>query len=580
MASQQSKALSDDGSDDGKKRGYFAELIAAIQQGLHDKQDIHNRKVELCAKWGVKKIPKDLEVLMHASPEDIEAIRAHLLTKPVRSISGVSPIAIMTEPRWCPHGRCTYCPGGIGSPFGDVPQSYTGHEPATMRAIRNRFDAYFQVFNRLEYYVIAGHTPDKAELIVMGGTFPSYEWEYQELFIKKALQAMNDFGSLFYPDGEFDLDAFRDFFELPGDIHDKGRAQRIQEKMARLWERSTGVSLEDVQLDNENAMIRCVGMTLETRPDKRIASQADGMLRLGCTRVELGIQSVYDDQLEQVHRDHDTQDSINAIRLLKDMGFKINAHMMPGMPGWSYERDLEGLRKLFADENYRPDMLKIYPCLVMRGTPLYADYKAGRFIPMDTVTATKIIGEFLGEVPRYVRVMRVQRDIPTKMTEDGVDKTNLRQYVSDYMRDHGLVSDDIRSREVRTQVIEGPQLHVKEYAASGGTEFFLSIDTADDRLVGFCRMRFPNPGAREEITDSSAIIRELHVNGQAVMVGKHADPTRAQHKGFGKQLMAKAQEIALSHGKTKMVVISGIGVRGYYAKLGYHRQGPYMVKDL
>lgn len=555
---------------------YFKELIQTIRTTPLDKLQIARLKSRLCKKYGVKKIPKDLEILLHAPQQDIPLLRQKLLTKPIRTLSGVAPIAIMTQPRHCPHGRCTYCPGGIGSPFGDVPQSYTGKEPASMRAIRNGYDAYLQVLNRLEYYVIGGHIPHKAELIIMGGTFPSYEWEYQETFVKRALAAMNDFSELFFPDGQLALETFKAFFELPGDIKDPQRAIRIQQRMRNLYKDN---SLQAIQHKNETAIIRCVGMTMETRPDYRIFEQASKMLELGCTRVELGIQSVYDDTLATVHRDHDTQDSKDAIHLLKNLGFKINAHMMPGLPGWTYESDLHSLRTLFTDQDYRPDMLKIYPCMVMQGTPLYEQWKNGQFTAMDTPTATKLLAEFLPEVPRYVRVMRVQRDIPTYRTQAGVDKTNLRQYVDNTLTTTKKKSQDIRSREIRNSEFTNTTINVLNYTASKATEWFISIDTPQDYLVGFCRMRFPDHSTRPEIDQHCAIIRELHVNGNALQVGtQHHDAP--QHRGFGKSLLRKAEQIAIEHHKTKMVVISGIGVREYYRKLGYHRQGPYMVKDL
>ncbi|MFT4310679.1 MAG: tRNA uridine(34) 5-carboxymethylaminomethyl modification radical SAM/GNAT enzyme Elp3 [Candidatus Woesearchaeota archaeon] len=541
------------------------------------KSQIAKLKKELCIQFQLPNIPKDLEVLMTYSSKQYQQVKHLLMTKPVRSLSGVAPVAIMTEPRWCPHGRCTYCPGGVGSAFGDVPQSYTGKEPSTMRAIRNHYHGYFQVFNRLEYYMLGGHMPNKVELIIQGGTFPSYEITYQEQFVKQALSAMNDFGRLFFPQGEFSLELFKEFFELPGNRSDKQRTERIQQKMQALWLVAEQKTLQEIQDENERTIIRCVGMTLETRPDRRLPAQADTMLRLGATRIELGIQSVYDDVLQKVHRDHDATESKHSIALLKDMGFKINTHMMPGLPLTDYQRDIESLRTLFDDPAYRPDMLKIYPCMVMKGTALYNDWKAGRFSPITTQDATKIIGEMFRFVPRYCRVMRIQRDIPTNVTEAGVAKTNLRQYVDEYMQQHGIVSQDIRAREIQNGNIGQVHYDVETYEASGGKEFFFSVNSQDDKLIGFCRMRYPAQCVRSEITPTSALIRELHVNGTALALGGQGN---AQHKGFGKALLALAEKQALKDGKDKMVIISGIGVREYYKKLGYHLEGCYMVKML
>jgi len=551
---------------------YFDDLVSALKEKILTKSEVANLKIELCRKHGVVKIPKDVEVLLYVKEEDIPIVQKRLKTKPVRSISGVAPVAIMTEPRKCPHGKCAYCPGGPESAFGDVPQSYTGNEPATMRAIRNEYDPYLQVINRLEHYVLCGHVPDKVELIIMGGTFPSYEVEYRERFVSQALQAMNDFGDMFYSNGNLLIDAFKDFFELPAEVGDKDRGVHLIKKMKALKKK---VDIKKAQKDNENSFIKCVGMTIETRPDDDILEQSEKMLMLGATRVELGVQSVYDNALLASERGHTVADSVNAIRVLKDVGFKINAHIMPGLPGISYEQDVAMFKQLFDDSDYRPDMLKIYPCMVLKGTKLYDEYKKGDFIPMTTAQATKLLLEAKPNIPPYVRIMRVQRDIPTPQIEAGVDMTNLRQYV----HQKGVVCNCIRCREIGNNEIKNPTLNVLEYDASCGKEFFISFDNFDGKLIGYCRLRLPSQVLRSEITSDSAIVRELHVYGTAVGIGKKNSDS-GQHKGFGKRLLEKAEEIAHEKGKDKIIIISGIGVRNYYRKLGYELVGPYMVKKI
>jgi elongator complex protein 3 len=498
-----------------------------------------------------------------------------LLTKPTRTISGVAPVAIMTKPFACPHGKCIMCPGGPNSEFGEVPQSYTGREPATMRGIRNKYDSYLQIFNRLQQYVLLGQNCEKVELILMGGTFPSFPEEYQEEFVKYAFKAMNDFSELFFVNDEFNYVAFKDFFELPSDnIGDLDRINKLQKKLLKLKKECT---LEEEQKKNEIAKIRCVALCIETRPDYGLLKHGNQMLKLGATRVELGIQSVYDSVLEKIQRGHTTKDAKKSIQVLKDLGFKVAAHYMPGLPGVDYKKDLAGMKQLFSDPDYKPDMLKLYPCMVTKGTKLYDEFVEGKFKPLDADSAAKLIAEFKENVPEYCRIMRVQRDIPTYQIAAGVEMTNLRQYIH---QQYNVKCRCIRCREPKNKEINWDKIviKVKAYDASNGKEFFISVeDIENDLLIGFVRMRFPSEMLREEITKDSALIRELHVYGTAVGVGSSGS---VQHKGWGKKLMAKAEEIAISNGKKKMIVISGIGVREYYLKLGYLLEGFYMVKSI
>lgn len=530
----------------------------------------------MCSKHKLRKIPTDIEIFLKAETKDINKIKKYLLTKPTRSISGVSVIAIMTKPHKCPHGKCRMCPGGLESEFGNVPQSYTGKEPATRRAIRNNYDPYLQVMNRLEQYIVSGHVPDKVELIIMGGTFPSYPKKYREDFIKYALKAMNDF-SIFFKNNKFNITKFREFFELPGDIYDEDRAGSIRKKLLAMKSRGKQ-KLESIQKENEKSIIRCIGMTQETRPDYGLLKHGNEMLRLGTTRVELGIQSVYDSALRAIGRGHTTQENIKSIQILKDLGFKLNFHMMPGLPTVSIEEDFQGLVSLFEDERYMPDMLKIYPCMVMKGTKLYKDWKKKKFKPLTTKKAAELIADFKQFVPPWCRIMRVQRDIPTSMTTAGVDRTNLRQYIKQIMEKYQMECECIRCREAGRSKKKLGKVHylVRYYNASGGNEFFISAET-NNYILGFCRLRFPGKFLRKEITTSSALIRELHVYGPAASIGKKG---KVQHKGIGKKLLSIAETLCRTYYKDKLVVISGIGVRQYYKKLGYRKQGPYMVRKI
>lgn len=555
------------------------EIIELIKtQKIEDQDSLNNIKQDIAKKHKLSKTPTNIEILISLPQDQVNEYKKILLSKPTRTISGVSPVAIMTAPSKCPHGKCTFCPGGLNSPWGDVPQSYTGHEPATMRGIRNNYDSYLQVFNRLQQYVLMGHGFDKIEIIIMGGTFPAEPQEYQEEFVYGLFKAMNDFSVLFFDaQGEFDFLKFKEFFELPGDMYDKEREQKIKDKLLGLKQRTT-TTLEEEQLRNETSHIRCVALCIETKPDWGFAEHGNEMLRQGCTRVELGIQSVYDDVLKFVHRGHTAEDSKRSIQVLRDLGFKINFHYMPGLPLTDHERDMAGMRQLFTDPAYKPDMIKLYPCMVSPGTALYYQYKKGDFTPINADEAARRIAEFYTFVPEYCRIQRVQRDVPTKYWEAGVEMTNLRQFTDGKYENR---SRDIRAREPKGKPINWDKVEIKvmEYQASQGKEFFISAeDSENDIVIGFCRLRFPFEFLREEITPGSALLRELHVYGTATAIG---DEGIVQHKGWGKKLMQKAEEIAQEHGKNKMVVISGVGVKKYYEeKLGYLKEGPYMVKDL
>jgi len=529
---------------------------------------------EICKKRKSKEFPSIRKILLNAKSSQLAKLK-FLQTKPVRTISGVAPVAVMTRPFPCPHGKCTICPGGPESVFGDTPQSYTGCEPATRRGVRNFFDPYLQVFNRLEHYVLLNHSIDKAELIIMGGTFPSTPAKYQNRFVEYCLKAMNDFGTLFFRKNQLNIKRFKEFFRLPHDLDDENTIRQIQRKTLQLKLKNR-TSLKREQKRNENSKVKCVALCIETRPDYGKLKEGNQMLKLGCTRVELGIQSVYDDVLEKIERGHSVKDSIESIRTLKDLGFKISAHYMIGLPGSSRKKDIEGFKQLFENPNFRPDMLKIYPCIVVKGTKLYKKWKNGKYRPLTAREAAETITEMKRYVPEYCRIQRIQRDIAENFIEAGPKMSNLRQYIHKNF--------DVKCRCIRCREPKGLAISIKdirtnilEYDASKGKEFFVSAESSNDKLVGFCRMRFPSQSLRKEMTSSTAIIRELHVYGKSTAIGETG---KVQHRGLGKKLLEKCEEIAKRYNKDKMTIISGIGVRSYYRKLGYKKQGPYMVKTL
>jgi len=547
----------------------FCKLLGdeILKQKIESKEEIIKLRDRLAKIHKPNKIPSLIQILLAAEKKDKQELFKLIKIKPTREQSGVSVVAIMTKPFPCPHGKCTMCPGGK-----TVPQSYTGEEPAARRAIRNNYDAYLQVFNRLEQYILIGQQPEKIELILMGGTFPSFPVKYQTTFIKDAMNAMNDFGDLFIKKDKIDLERFFKFFEL-NTKNDKNRYELINNKIRKLKSKNKD-TLKQAQDKNEKAKVRCIALVIETRPDYCKQKHIDKMLLQGCTRVELGVQSIYPKVLKKIKRGHTIQDSIEATQLMKDSGLKVGYHIMPGAPGSSIKEDLEMFKELFKNQNYKPDALKIYPCMVMPNTELYEDYKKGKYNPLTTEKAAKLIAEAIRYIPEYCRIMRVQRDIPTYMTHAGVDKTNLRQYVNKHLKS---ASRDIRSRQIRTETITTPLLKRIDYDASNGKEIFLTIED-NDRIIGFLRLRIPHNSKRKEITNNSAIVRELHVYSNVEKIGKNTNKSH-QHKGFGKQLLQEAERITKEeYNKNKLVVISGIGVRDYYYKLGYKKEGPYVVK--
>ncbi|MBN2336793.1 tRNA uridine(34) 5-carboxymethylaminomethyl modification radical SAM/GNAT enzyme Elp3, partial [Candidatus Bathyarchaeota archaeon] len=454
------------------------------------------------------------------------------------ALSGVNVVAVMTKPMACPHGRCAYCPGG---PEEDSPQSYTGHEPAAMRGIQNSFDPYNQVRSRMEQLEAIGHTVDKIDLIIMGGTFPASPREYQEWFVKGCLDAITG-------------------------------------------ERST--TLDEAKQYAEMSPIRNVGVTLETRPDCLGEGDIDAMLDLGTTRVEVGVQNVYDDIYKLVDRGHTVQDVVGGTRRLKDSALKVCYHMMPGLPGSDDRRDLEGFRRIFTDPSFMPDMLKIYPTLVVKGTRLYEWWRDGEYEPFTTERAVELVARVKEMVPPWVRVMRVQRDIPLHQIAAGVDKSNLRQLAQERLREQGLICSCIRCREVGHRARQGVEpekleLLKRVYRASGGEECFISVEDAENEvLVGFIRLRIPSDEVfRPEIIPRTGLIRELHVYGRMTPVGLEGYDW--QHMGWGEALMEEAERVAKDeYGMDRMVVMSALGTKKYYDRLGYAGDGVYVSKRL
>ncbi len=507
-------------------------------------KDVTRIKTRVAARYHLGSLPSNVEILAGLRAEERKHLWKLLRRKSARTISGVTVVAVMTKPHPCPQDEpCAYCPGG---PSQGVPQSYTGHEPAAMRGSQNNYDPFKQVRSRIDQLTAIGHNVDKIELIIMGGTFPATPPEYQNWFIKRCLDA-------------------------------------ITEKESR--------DLEEAKEIAERSRMRNVGITVETRPDWAKSPHVDAMLNMGVTRVELGVQNPDDEIYRLVGRSHRVSDVIEATRAAKDAGLKILYHLMPGMPGSNPAKDLVAFERVFTDPSFKPDMIKIYPCLVIKGTKSFEWFERGEFAPYSTDEAANVIAKIKKSVPAWVRIMRVQRDIPARLIAAGVKKSNLRQLVQQKMFEHGEHCKCIRCREVGHLMAHGETFSDTErvkvlsnhYEASRGEEIFISAEIPErNALIGYLRLRIPSYAAtRPEITASpSAIVRELHVYGPLVPVGRRSN-NAWQHKGYGAILLKEAERMSKEEFDLKKVlVISALGTKQYYRHFGYEKDGVYMSKKL
>lgn len=530
--------------------GLERELADAILEGrVRTREELERLKRELARSLGLPKVPSDSEVLAQLGGNAPAHMVRLLRTKPSRSLSGVVAVAIMSPPAPCPHGRCAYCPGGIEV---GTPQSYTGKEPAARRGGRWAYDAALQTVDRLEQLAGAGHSIDKVELVVMGGTFPAVERVSREAFLSAAVGALNGTPS---PSLRAAIDA------------------------------------------NEAGRHRCVALTMETRPDLCGREGVDELLDMGVTRVEVGVQTTEDRPLELVARGHGLRESVEATRNLKDAGLKVGHHLMLGLPGMSPEEDLQAMVRVIEDPDLRPDLLKLYPTLVIEGTPLHRQWLEGGYRPPDEDIAVDVLARLKARLPPWVRVSRVERDIPSDLIVAGVRASNLRQLVAERLESRGKRCRCIRCREVGRRGVDRiaeaeavvdaiePELREVVYEASEGLEAFISLELADeDAIVAYARVRRPGPSAWRQELDGAAILRELRVLGVALPLGHRpaapVAPWEWQHRGLGGVLLERAEALAEEWGMEALAVTSGMGARGYFRQRGYGLVGPYMRRAL
>ena len=546
-------------------------IIEDILDGkISTRRDLEVEKRQLCRDLKLSKFMSNADILKFATPEEKEIVSGILKKKPTRTMSGVAIVAVMCHPHKCPHGRCFYCPESE-----IAPPSYTGEEPAALRGRMYEFHPYIQCFNRLKQLKQIGHPIDKVELIIMGGTFPSRDLCYQEWFVSQCLKAMTDFGLIIEnkPDNfEYNLDSD----EIRG----------FESGVLKTYPPSDYVLISDVQKANENSKVRCVGMTFETRPDYCKKPHINIMLEFGVTRVELGVQTLSDEMYERIKRGHTIADVIEANQLLRDSAIKVAMHMMPGLFVDEAE-DLKMFKRLFSDENFKPDMLKIYPCLVTKGSELYDLWQRGEYSPYTDEQAVELIAKVKEILPKWVRTMRIQRDIPATLIEAGVKKSNLGELVYNKLAEKHVDCQCIRCREIghkktsRQYGLDEYDLFREKYIACEGEENFLSIeDVNEESIAGFLRLRFPSKNHfRDEITDKTSLVRELHVYGNMIKIGDK-NPEIGQHTGFGEKLLKEAENLSIDRGYEEVAIISGIGSRNYYRKFGYEKIGPYMKKKL
>lgn len=481
-----------------------------------------------------------------------------------RTLSGIASISVLTKPHPCP-GQCVYCPTEK-----KMPKSYFSDEPAVMRAILTGFDPFKQVTARLHSLNITGHPTDKIELIILGGSFSSLPWKYQSQFVARCFKACNDF--------RYKIEDAR----YKKNKNSKAKTSAALKKIRSFELSKTHVSLTKEKRRNEKTRQRIVGITVETRPDLIDEKEIVRLRKLGVTRVELGVQNTDDNILRQTKRGHGVTETIQATRLLKDAGFKINYHLMPNLPGSTPAKDLKMFEQIFSDQNFQPDMLKIYPCVLTRDSELARQHKRGKYKPYSDKQLINLLVQIKKIIPPYVRIMRLGRDIPAQDIMAGNKISNIRQEVQKEMAAKKTACRCIRCREIKGQGYKPGDIKLtrRDYNASDGKEIFLSYEDAkNNKLLAFLRLRIP---AQQfpPVLEKSALIREVHSYGQLIPVNTKKKGA-VQHSGLGKKLVQEAEKIARREFRLpKIAVISGVGVRDYYRKLGYRLQDEYMVKKL
>ena len=523
--------------------------------------------------------------------EEREDVLLRLRRKPQRSASGVTPVSILTRPHPCP-GECIFCPADVR-----MPKSYLADEPGAQRAEQNAFDPYLQTWTRLQTYWHTGHPTDKIELIILGGTWSFYPEHYQIWFIKRAFDALHDFGRGIDRRAEV-LDALRaetalhpEAARVEAQVDGRFMQRNYNQVVHEVWrdelqrsplaEVASWEELEAAQHENETAACRCVGLVIETRPDHISEAEVLRVRRLGCTKVQIGIQSLNDEVLAVNRRGHDVAATRRALRLLRRAGFKIHAHWMPNLYGSTPEADILDYARLFDEPDFRPDELKIYPCSLIESAELMQRYEDGSWQPYSHDELLQVLTACLRNTPEYCRLTRIIRDIPSTDIVVGNQLTNFRQIAEAELEGVGERSRDIRAREIRRRQVQAGELQLDEqrYRTSCSEEIFLQYISAQRDIAAFLRLSLPTDEAISEELRDAAMVREVHVYGQSLRLGEAAAGS-AQHLGLGTRLLERAAGLARAAGYARLAVISATGTRGYYRQRGYADTGLYQVRDL
>ncbi|MCK5416717.1 tRNA uridine(34) 5-carboxymethylaminomethyl modification radical SAM/GNAT enzyme Elp3 [Candidatus Parcubacteria bacterium] len=529
-------------------------ILELLNESIKTEKDLMLVKRKIAKKYKIN-IPSNANILREYSElvktkkvKDDDKLKLLLRKRAVRTMSGIAPVAILTKPWKCP-GNCVFCPTEK-----NVPQSYLSNEPAVMRAIRCDYNPYIQIQDRLQALIANGHEPTKIELIVIGGTWSVLPKKYKYWYILNCYKSANEFNKI---------------WNKKNTNH-----QKLKFNISNLqFPISKPLSIIKEQLiieqkKNEKSKYKIIGLTLETRPDYIDEDELWQMREFGCTRVEIGVQTIDDKILKLNKRGHGVDEISKATKLLRNFGFKITYHLMPGLPGSTANKDYKMFKQLFSNPKFQPDQIKFYPTVVTKGSLLYKWWKSGKYKPYSNKVLQNLIVKCKQIIPPYVRIIRLIRDIPGESIEAGNKITNLRQI----MKDMGVKCNCIRCRESKNQKVSNIKLSIMNYDVSDGIEHFISFENFDKKILyGFCRLYIPK-------NSNPAIIRELHVYGQLISVGSKTKKT--QHSGLGKKLMEKAEEIAKQNNKERVSIISGVGVRGYYRKFGYKLNNSYMIKKI
>lgn len=561
----------------GSKTQNLKEIEKIIRKHLSVEKEVFSKSFLLTS---YEKIKSEISF----NDDEEKTLYEILRMKETRTISGVTPVTVLTKPFPCP-GKCIFCPNDVR-----MPKSYLSDEPGAQRAISNKFDPYLQTFNRLLAFKNTGHPTDKIELIILGGTWSSYPESYQIWFVKRCFDALNEFENYKSSEMLFEKDLDLPFEEekleeIDGLVLGKSYNQVISNAIKNTKNiLNENASWEELFLAHElnvKSKSKCVGLVIETRPDEIDENEVIKIRKLGATKIQIGIQSLNDDVLKLNKRGHDVAKTISALDLIRRAGFKIHGHYMPNLYGSTPSLDILDYEKMFNEIFFRPDELKIYPCSLIKTAELMQVYNQGLWKPYTQEELAEVLYHNILFTPRYCRLTRIIRDIPSTDIVVGNKLTNFRQIAEDKIKKSGKKAVEIRSREIKNKSFNNQIIEIKQtkYETTSTWEYFLEYVNEKEEIFGFLRLSLPKISSFIPELGNSAIIREIHIYGQSIEVGKK-DNSKTQHQGLGKNLIKLAKDIAKENNFKKLAVISAIGTRDYYQKNGFELTGLYQITEL